>query len=68
MTSKRHEGNGLKPKYDPLREHNYHSVVVLPLHNSPHKYEIRCVDCDKHVKWATLAEYMAYMSVLIDRK
>jgi len=53
----------MKRKYDPQRKHLKHSCVVVPLKDSYQAYEMRCVDCDKHIKWASKPEYEAFLSL-----
>jgi hypothetical protein len=34
-----------------------HKLEIVAVDNS-HKYQLRCVDCNKHIKWATETEWL----------
>jgi len=57
----------MKKKYDPQKKHLTHPCVITPIENSFHAYEMRCTKCKKHIKWASAAEYEAYMSLPNDK-
>jgi len=37
--------------------HNHHPVEARLRSDTPHHAELRCVQCDKWIKWLTVQEY-----------
>ena len=45
-------------------KHEQHPCVVRPVRNKgPHRYEVYCLKCDKHVQWAKREMYEAYRAL-----
>lgn len=49
-------------------KHEQHPCIVRPvLKQSPHKYEVYCIKCKKHVQWAKRELYEAHMTLLAEK-
>ena len=50
------------------KTHGTHPCVVRPvLKPSPHKYEVYCVKCKKHVQWAKRSLYEAHLALQAEK-
>jgi hypothetical protein len=49
-----------KPKYNPTVRHENHPAEIRMMSTGPHKAELRCVPCNRHIKWLTPAEVTVF--------
>ena len=53
-----------RAKRQPQTRHEQHNCIVRPVHNKgPHRYEVYCLQCKKHVQWAKRVFYDAYLEM-----
>jgi len=46
----------------PQQKHAKHQAIIRPvLKVSPHKYELFCVDCSKHIQWLSEKKYQRFL-------
>ena len=38
--------------------HLDHTIMTRETGRTPHAYELRCADCDKHIQWLTVRDYL----------
>ena len=50
-------------KYEPAKQHDNHNCAIVYNENAYHKYEARCLDCDKHIKWSNKKEFEIYLKL-----
>lgn len=52
----------------PQARHGAHQSIVRPVQDKgPHRYELYCVECRKHIQWVTRALYDAYLDTHIQK-
>ena len=44
-------------------EHRNHHVIIRIFDRNTNPYELRCLDCCCHIKWASKKEYEEHMSL-----
>jgi len=49
-----------KPKYQPTEQHQHHPAEIRMMNTGPHGAELRCVPCDRHIKWLSPAEVTVF--------
>lgn len=37
--------------------HHTHRCEATECHKGPHRYQLRCVECDSHIQWLSKAQY-----------
>ena len=57
----------MRKRLSPQQKHKHHKIYVEQTFTLPHKFVMKCADCNgAFVKWATAEEYEIYMSLQCD--
>jgi len=49
-----------KPKYQPTEQHLNHPAYIRMTGTGPHRAELRCCQCNRHIKWLSPAEVTVF--------
>jgi hypothetical protein len=50
-------------KYEPVKKHDKHPIVMKKGDFGPHKVKVTCQLCNEFIKWGTVQEYKTYKEI-----